>query len=180
MQDFFTHTEADAGAWDRNHLEADDFSDAPSRAEAEADLAADAADAYHAGPDTVVGYGIRCAHCHNRHETIADVRWCSDLQAEYRAEALAEQAAEARAERYFEEGPESFQMMRAAEEAHDQARAWNDPWITGEPPATTTINHGNSGACEGGACSWHDKCRKHREQDVANGDRLGNFRAYND
>ena len=127
MQDFFTHTEADAGAWDRNHLEADDFSDAPSR-----------------------------------------------------AEALAEQAAEARAERYFEEGPESFQMMRAAEEAHDQARAWNDPWITGEPPATTTINHGNSGACEGGACSWHDKCRKHREQDVANGDRLGNFRAYND
>ena len=121
-EDFYSNTEAEAGAWERERGMAEDVDyDRPTAAEAEADL-------WHAGPDTVVGYGIRCAHCHNRHATVDDVRWCADLHAEARAEAEAEQAAEAAAERFFEEGPESFQMQRAAEEAHDRARAWNDPW----------------------------------------------------
>ena len=121
-EDFYSNTEAEAGAWERERGMAEDVDyDRPTAAEAEADL-------WHAGPDTVIGYGIRCAHCGNRHATVADVRWCSDLLAEARAEAEAEAAAEARNERFFEEGPESFQAQRAAEEAHDQARAWNDPW----------------------------------------------------
>jgi len=42
MRDLYTHTEADAGEWDRHHLEAEDFYDGPTAAEAEADKPSDA------------------------------------------------------------------------------------------------------------------------------------------
>ena len=100
MRDLYSHTEADAGIWERAHGVADDFYDGPTAGEAEADLAADAedrAEAYFAGPDVTTA-GIRCAHCKRRHATVADVHWCGDLDAEARAEAEAEQAAEAAAD----------------------------------------------------------------------------------
>jgi hypothetical protein len=96
MRDFSSHTEADAGAWERAHGDAGAYDDGrPTRAEVDAEDApqTDAAWAYHQGPDTTER-GIRCAHCKGRHATVADVHWCSDLQAEARAEAEAEQAAD--------------------------------------------------------------------------------------
>ncbi len=61
---------------------------------------------------------------------------------------------------------------------YDRDELAESPWAV--PPAVTTMNLWNEGNCEGGKCSWYDKCHKHREQDVAHGDRWGNFRAYND
>jgi len=94
MRDFSSHTEADAGAWERAYGDAGDYDDgAPTRAEAEADEQEAAAWQWHNGPD-VLDSGIKCAHCKQYHATIEDVRWCSDLHAEAKAEAEAEQAAE--------------------------------------------------------------------------------------
>ena len=129
-EDHYTTTVEDAARYEQARGEDHDTMDTvdrPSRGEAQAEADERYAEMYHAGPANVAE-GIRCAHCKARHETVAEIRWCADLQAEARAEALAEQAAEARAERYFEEGPESFAMLRAAEEDFDRARAWNDPW----------------------------------------------------
>jgi hypothetical protein len=120
MRDLYTHTEADAGAWDRNHLEASDFSDAPTRAEAEAD-------AYHDGPDTVIGYGIKCAHCKGRHETVADVHWCSDLHAEHRAQAEAEQAWEAASDRAFARDREAKAEAGTWMGSRTEADEWDEP-----------------------------------------------------
>jgi hypothetical protein len=167
-EDHYSNTVEDAGAWERERGMAEDVDyDRPTAAEAEADL-------YHAGPENVIGYGVRCAHCRNRHATVADVRWCSDLHAEAKAEALAE----TEADRAFARDREAIAERGTWFGPVTEADSWGEDEDV--PPATTTINHGNTGACEGGACSWHDKCRKHRAQDVANGDRLGNFRAYND
>lgn len=61
----------------------------------------------------------------------------------------------------------------------------NEGPVLDTPPAVTTINHGNYGGCEGGKCSWHDKCNKHRRQDAQNAPThnaaiRAMFRAYND
>jgi len=71
-----------------------DTVDRPSRGEAQAEADERYAEMYHAGPDTVASGGVRCAHCKARHETVAEVRWCSDLAAEAKAEALADAEAD--------------------------------------------------------------------------------------
>jgi hypothetical protein len=87
-EDHYSNTVEDAGAWERERGMAEDVDyDRPTAAEAEADR-------WFAGPETVIGYGIRCAHCKNRHATVADVRWCGDVHAEAKAEALAEAEAD--------------------------------------------------------------------------------------
>jgi hypothetical protein len=123
MQDHFTRTAADAGAFEAAH--ATDTDDGPTAIEL-------SGEAYYDGPDTVETGGIRCAHCKARHASVADVRWCGDLATEQAAQARAEQAAEARVERHFEEGSEAFQAARQAEEDFERARAWNDPWLNRE------------------------------------------------
>lgn len=42
---------------------------------------------YYAGPDVLDAGGIRCAHCKRRHATVADIRWCGDIEAESKAAA---------------------------------------------------------------------------------------------
>jgi len=96
MRDLYTHTEADAGAWERANGDPTDYDDGrPTRSELAAEDApqTDAAWRYYQGPDAVE-HGIRCAHCKRKHPTVADVHWCSDLEAEARDEAAADQAAD--------------------------------------------------------------------------------------
>lgn len=56
----------------------------------------------------------------HRHDTVEEMRDCERGWEDYLdADAAAEAEMEARAERYFEEGPESFQAARWAEEQYE-------------------------------------------------------------
>lgn len=71
---------------------------------------------------------IRCAHCSEGHSTVAEVLDCHYRAEEDAANAMAEYLAEQAVERYFEEGPESFQAVRFAEEQADMERTlYTDP-----------------------------------------------------
>jgi Family of unknown function (DUF6011) len=48
---------------------------------------------------------IKCAHCKERHNTVAEVRDCAGEEANYRFQVESELRAEKAAERYWEEGP---------------------------------------------------------------------------
>ena len=76
----------------------------PTRVEVDAD---ERGDYYYDGPDVVETGGVRCAHCKRRHATVADVRWCGDIEAEAKAEAAAEAAWEAAGERAYAEDREA-------------------------------------------------------------------------
>jgi hypothetical protein len=145
-EDHSTHTEADAGRFERAHRE-DDFygtehaghqvlgstGPAPTAQDTEAVLAAlDAAlpgpaqdpaeaqaEAWHNGPATIADdqRGYRCGACKSRHASADDVRWCYDLRAEMRAEAEAEQAAEVASDRAY----------ARSREAQAEAGTWFGP-----------------------------------------------------
>jgi hypothetical protein len=81
---------------------------------------------------TVTTVRIRCAHCKATHDSIAKVRDCAEWElyvssGQAEADARAEIAAEAAAERYFESGSESFQMLSQWELQEDMARSPFDP-----------------------------------------------------
>lgn len=65
---------------------------------------------------------IKCGNCHGNHESVAEVRDCYAETYQDEQNAKAEYEAELRNERFFEEGPESFQAARFAEEQEEQMR----------------------------------------------------------
>jgi hypothetical protein len=106
------------------------------------------------------------------HDTVAEARACDESVFALCAHGMARNNC-------F--GPQHY-MYDSDEQA---AGLVNEGPVMDAPPAVTTINHGNYGGCEGGKCSWHDKCHKHRVQDARNaGTHWGSvramFRAYND
>jgi hypothetical protein len=129
--DYSTHTERDAGEFERRFGDYTEI-DRPTLGDVADEVEVSVAD-YYAGP-TVVERGIRCAHCKDRHATVADVKWCRDLTDELRAEAAAEQAAELASEQAFARslearaergGPdvEAEQAEAFAQAAEDERRA---------------------------------------------------------
>ena len=120
MSDYSTHTEADAGRYDRAHHAEPDDRPSPS------DLASPGLDgrsldgldsatedaiinaAYYDGPDVCEVGGIKCGSCKAKHPNVSDIRWCYDLKREAMAEAQAEQAAEAASERAFDRDREAI------------------------------------------------------------------------
>jgi len=102
-EDYYTTTEADAGAFARAH--ADEYADdRPTLAELERDE-------YESRFPATLGVnedgGVKCAHCKGKHATVADVRQCADAYAEGQAEAKAEQEWEAACDVAFAKAQEA-------------------------------------------------------------------------
>ena len=74
-----------------------------------------------------IAHRIRCGSCSRAHESVAQVQECYAEMEQDALQAAAEAEVERQIERYFEEGPESYRLMRAAEEQYDRERSPDDP-----------------------------------------------------
>lgn len=129
----------------------------------------------------------------HRHETVAELRECEAEFERYdaeqaRAEAAWEADMEARVERFFEEGPESFQAARYAEEQMEARFTDPDlhPAAAPEPepdpePEVKLNSFGDPLHDTPCVCSVYDRCNGVRADDARrSGNWRDRFRAYND
>jgi hypothetical protein len=78
---------------------------------------------------------VKCGSCHEKHNTVAQVRLCYENKAraqaqerEDEAQAKAEAEMERRTERFYEEGTEAQHAQYQHEVEMDESRAFNDEW----------------------------------------------------
>jgi hypothetical protein len=122
---------------------------------------------------------MRCAHCKDRHDTVAEVRTCATAEAAHgEAEAAADAAAMHAEEVAYARSREAQAEAGTWFGPQTEADTWgehDDP----EPPSFA-VAAGYTGDCEWGRCDVYTRCIKHREQDAARGVKDAMFKAYND
>jgi hypothetical protein len=140
---------------------------------------------------------MRCAHCKDRHDTVAEVRTCATAEAAHgEAEAAADAAAmhaeevayarsrEAQAEAGTWFGPQTEADTWGEHDEPDPGWCISCGGAPHEPPRRGCLARAghaeDPGACEYGACGTYTRCMKHRAEDAQRGVKNAMFKAYND